>query len=198
MAKIIISRDSIVLQEVVLHKERMTIGRHPQNDIVIDHRAVSGTHAAITTLLNDSVLEDLDSTNGTFVNGRRVSKQLLADRDLIAVAKFQLHFAAGAPRQAPPPPPPLDSLLATVEVQNGANAGKKLSLTKPVTTLGSPGVLVVVIARMADGYMVRHVDGSSLPLVNGEKIGKEPRLLVDGDILELTGTLMVFRLTPVP
>jgi len=68
-AKIILSMDGVVLQEYALNKERMTVGRKAHNDIVIDNLAVSGAHAAIVTIQNDSFLEDLDSTNGVMVNG---------------------------------------------------------------------------------------------------------------------------------
>ena len=67
-----------------------------------------------------------------------------------------------------------------------------MSLLKPLTTLGSPGVLVVVISRHADGYYIEQVQGSGVGTVNGEAIGTAPRLLRDGDLLELTGTRMRF------
>lgn len=69
MAKLILSMDGLVLKEIALTKERMTIGRRPSNDIQIDNLAISGEHAAVVTILNDSFLEDLNSTNGTLVNG---------------------------------------------------------------------------------------------------------------------------------
>ena len=69
MAKLILSLDGQVLREVPLDKERVTIGRKPHNDIPIENLAVSGEHACIVTILNDSFLEDLGSTNGTLVNG---------------------------------------------------------------------------------------------------------------------------------
>lgn len=194
MAKIIISRDAQVLQEVELSKERTTIGRHPQNDVVIEHRGVSGQHATITCVGGDAILEDLASTNGTFVNGQRVARHQLSDRDRVVVAAFQLDFVAGAVALAASPP--AASLpLASVEVTNGATPGKKLVLAKPMTTLGSPGVLVVVIQRQATGYFISHIDGAVSGLVNGEPIGQQPRLLAHGDALELTGTAMRFSLT---
>ena len=74
MAKLILSMDGLVLKEIMLSKERTTIGRKPHNDIQIDNLAVSGEHAVIVTILADSFLEDLGSTNGTFVNGKTVKK----------------------------------------------------------------------------------------------------------------------------
>jgi pSer/pThr/pTyr-binding forkhead associated (FHA) protein len=81
-----------VEQQVQLSKERMTIGRHPRNDIVLTHPAVSGEHAVIVTILDDSFLEDLHSTNGTFVNGHRIGKHFLQHQDVIKMAKFQVEF----------------------------------------------------------------------------------------------------------
>ena len=70
MAKLILSMDGLVLKDIPLTKERTTIGRKPHNDIQIDNLAISGEHAVIVTILNDSFLEDLNSTNGTFINGQ--------------------------------------------------------------------------------------------------------------------------------
>jgi pSer/pThr/pTyr-binding forkhead associated (FHA) protein len=198
VAKIIITQGGEVLREVELDKERLTVGRHPQNDIVIEHRAVSGHHAAFTTTLNDAFLEDLGSTNGTFVNGERIRKRLLTDRDQIAMAVFQLNFVAGPRKVVPAPTPvgvaPRPLPLASIEVRNGVNAGRKLSLAKPLTTLGTPGLLVVVIGRQADGYFMRHVDGATIPLINGQAMGKDDAPLYDGDAIDLAGTAMLFSI----
>lgn len=91
-AKLILSMDGAVLQEHVLDKERTTIGRKPHNDIVIDNLAVSGEHAAIVTILNDSFLEDLDSTNGVTVNGISIKKHFLQPNDLIEIGKYKLKY----------------------------------------------------------------------------------------------------------
>ena len=91
-AKLILSMDGVVLHEYILNKERMTIGRKAHNDIVIDNLAVSGEHAAIVTILNDSFLEDLDSTNGVMVNGAAVKKHFLQNNDLIEIGKYKLKY----------------------------------------------------------------------------------------------------------
>ena len=83
MAKLILSMDGLVLKEIPLSKERTTIGRKPHNDIQIDNLAVSGEHAVIVTILNDSFMEDLGSTNGTLVNGNPVKKHFLQNGDTI-------------------------------------------------------------------------------------------------------------------
>lgn len=91
-AKIILSMDGMILKEFPLGKERMTIGRKSSNDIVIENLAVSGEHAAIVTLMHDSFLEDLDSTNGLLVNGVAVKKHFLQNNDLIEIGKHALRY----------------------------------------------------------------------------------------------------------
>ena len=91
-AKLILSMDGVVLKEYPLNKERMTIGRKAHNDIVIDNLAVSGEHAAIVTILHDSFLEDLDSTNGLEVNGAPTKKHFLQNNDLIEIGKYKLKY----------------------------------------------------------------------------------------------------------
>src|SRR3954463_7697761 len=96
MAKLILSMDGLVLKEIPLAKERTTIGRKPHNDIQIDNLAVSGEHAVIVTILNDSFLEDLGSTNGTIVNGNPIKKHFLQNNDVIELGKYKLKFVGEA------------------------------------------------------------------------------------------------------
>jgi pSer/pThr/pTyr-binding forkhead associated (FHA) protein len=91
-ASLILSLNSSVLGEFPLNEERITLGRKPENDIQVDNLAVSGQHAAIITILSDSFLEDLDSTNGTFVNGRLVKKHALKNGDTISIGKHELKY----------------------------------------------------------------------------------------------------------
>jgi len=97
MAKLILSLEGSVIREVPLDKERITIGRKPQNDIQIENLAVSGEHARVMTILNDSFLEDLGSTNGTLVNGNPVKKYILQNNDVIEIGKYKLKYIAAAP-----------------------------------------------------------------------------------------------------
>ena len=124
MAKLILSVDGQVLKEYNLTKERTLIGRKPHNDIQIDNLAVSGEHAAIITILNDSFIEDLGSTNGTLVNGKPIKKHFLQNNDVVELGKHKLKYFNDAPtaataadfektmiirnpaKAAPPPPSP--------------------------------------------------------------------------------------------
>ena len=100
MAKLILSMDGLVLKEISLSKERTSIGRKPHNDIQIDNLAVSGEHAVIVTILNDSFLEDLGSTNGTLVNGAPIKKHFLQPNDVIELGKYKLKYINEAPKAA--------------------------------------------------------------------------------------------------
>jgi pSer/pThr/pTyr-binding forkhead associated (FHA) protein len=92
MAKLILSFNGSVVKEYQLDKEVVTIGRKPDNDIHIDNLAVSGNHAKILTILNDSFIEDLGSTNGTYVNDNKISKHALQNGELITIGKHELRY----------------------------------------------------------------------------------------------------------
>lgn len=94
MAKLILSMDGLVLKEVQLEQSRLTIGRKAHNDIQIDNLAISGEHAAVVTILNDSFLEDLNSTNGTLVNGQAIKKHVLRNNDVVELGKYALKYVA--------------------------------------------------------------------------------------------------------
>lgn len=208
MAKIILIEEGRVLQEMVLSKERITIGRRPHNDLVIDNLAVSGEHAAIMTIVNDSFLEDLGSTNGTLVNGQLIKKHFLQDNDVIELAKYKIRYQtksdsefAGdavlpAARSEPVVPVVVtpEPRLASIKVLNGASSGKELVISKTLTTIGRPGVQVAVITRRPQGYFITHVEGDGTPLVNGASIGSDERALQHADVIELSGTRMEFCL----
>jgi pSer/pThr/pTyr-binding forkhead associated (FHA) protein len=281
MAKLILSMDGLVLKEIPITKERTTIGRKAHNDIQIDNLAVSGEHAVIVTILNDSFMEDLGSTNGTLVNGNPVKKHFLQNNDIIELGKYKLKFiqeqgaqpaaaaadfektmvlrpsamkaaaaaasaasaagAAGAqaarqaavqqvaasaaaagvadkdnkgaqiaaaaaaakPAAAPAAPAapaaaasaaakPAGQPLGAIQLLSGGNAGKELELSKPLTTLGKPGVQVAVLTRRPQGYFITHVEGAQRPTVNGQAIGAAPHPLKDHDLVEIAGIKMEF------
>ncbi len=92
MARLILSLDGQVMAEYNMNKERYTVGRLPDNDIRIDNPAVSGHHSLVINILNDSFLEDLNSTNGTYVNGKLIKKHALQHGDVVTVGHHQLRF----------------------------------------------------------------------------------------------------------
>lgn len=213
MARLILSMDGLVLKEIPLRKERLSIGRKPHNDIQIDNLTISGEHAAIVTILNDSFLEDLDSTNGTQVNGMPVKRHFLRHNDVIELGKYRLKYLvdapagnggsadasplpafdpAGQPFAEPVPAEAPAAAVGAIQLLSGSNAGKELPLIKSLTTLGKPGVQVAVIARRAQGYFLSHIEGARFPLLNGSPIDAQAKLLSDHDVIEIAGVKMEF------
>jgi pSer/pThr/pTyr-binding forkhead associated (FHA) protein len=221
MPKMIVSIDGVVIKEVQLTKDRTTLGRRPYNDIVIDNLAVSGEHAVMQLSGNEVWLEDLNSTNGTYINGKAVKKQLLQNNDTVEIGKYKIKFIhelpnagfektmiikAGSTGLAPPAVPVAAAPVApasigadamggpnaAIKVLSGAAAGREVPLVKVVTTIGKPGVAVAAITKRPHGFVVAHVEGANKPTLNGVPIGAEPVLLKNGDVLELAGTQMQF------
>lgn len=219
MPKMIVSIDGVVIKEVQLTKDRTSLGRRPYNDIVIDNLAVSGEHAVFQMSGNEVYLEDLNSTNGTYVNGKAVKKQLLQNTDTVEIGKYKIKYVneaasarvekailikAGSAGLIPPAgaTSPVvqgsgnasgDALQnAAIKVLSGAAAGREVTLVKVVTTIGKPGVAVAAITRRPQGFVVAHVEGVDRPSLNGAPIGAEPVALKNGDFLELAGTKMQF------
>ncbi len=202
-----------------MSKERITIGRRPHNDIVIDDLAISAEHAAIVTIQNDSLLEDLNSTNGTQINGQPVKKHFLQDKDVIELAHYRLTYVVGTGYPKTSAEKSLGAIPAhhaqndqylemlqesgksgaspqapVIRILNGVSAGKEILLTKALTTIGRPGVQVAVITQRPQGYCITHVEGDAYPVVNGQAIGGGARSLLDGDVIDLSGTRMTFSL----
>ena len=219
MGKLVVSLDGVVIKEVQITKDKTTLGRRPYNDIVIDNLAVSGEHAVLQMVGSDVFIEDLNSTNGTYINGKAVKKQLLAHNDTVEVGKYKIKFMVEdgtdyektmimKPGQMAPGAPgayaasgrpssfgamPGNSVgPATIRVMNGAAAGREVVLTKVVTTVGKPGVQVASITKRPTGYVLAHVEGSARPTVNSTPLVGETVSLKNGDVIELAGTQMQF------
>ena len=92
MGKLVVSLDGVVIKEVQITKDKTSLGRRPYNDIVIDNLAVSGEHAVLQLVGNDVFLEDLNSTNGTYINGKAVKKHLLQHNDTVEIGKYKIKF----------------------------------------------------------------------------------------------------------
>ncbi|MBC7715622.1 MAG: FHA domain-containing protein [Pseudorhodobacter sp.] len=93
MGKLVVSLDGVVIKDVQITKDKTTLGRRPYNDIVIDNLAVSGEHAVLQMVGADVFIEDLNSTNGTYINGKAVKKQLLAHNDTVEIGKYKIKYA---------------------------------------------------------------------------------------------------------
>jgi len=198
MAKIVVTFNGLVQQELTITKSRLTIGRRPSNDVVIDHLTVSGQHAAIDTSSNGSFVLDLGSTNGTMVNGQPVKKHLLQHDDIIDIGKYKLRFqveakgAIAAPIKEQSTVKASGVVVAKIKVLNGANAGKEMVLSKPVTTLGKPGHQVVAITRQDNRYVIRQVEGSVASKLNDKAIDPQASPLTNGDVVDVAGIQVQF------
>jgi hypothetical protein len=214
MGKLVVSLDGVVIKEVQITKDKTTLGRRPYNDIVIDNLAVSGEHAVLQMVGADVFIEDLNSTNGTYINGKAIKKQLLTHNDTVEIGKYKIKYlvdegsdyektmimrpGAAPPAFSPSQPSPLmgaggaATQPALIKVLNGAAAGREVALTKVVTTVGKPGVQVASITRRPSGYAFAHVEGSARPSVNGVPLVGDSVPLRNGDVIELAGTQMQF------
>jgi hypothetical protein len=214
MGKLVVSLDGVVIKEFQITKERTTIGRRPYNDIVIDNLAVSGEHAVLHMVGRDVYIEDMNSTNGSYLNGRAIKKQLLVNNDTVEIGKYKLKFTAagedfertqvlrpgaipslanpGLSPSAPLNVPPMPVLPASIKVLNGAAGGREVALTKVVTTIGKPGVQVASITKRPGGYVLAHVEGAQRPRLNGEPTVADATPLKNGDVIDLAGTQMQF------
>ena len=92
MGKLVVSLDGVVIKEVQITKDKTTLGRRPYNDIVIDNLAVSGEHAVLQMVGSDVFIEDLNSTNGTYINGKAIKKQLLTHNDTVEIGKYKIKY----------------------------------------------------------------------------------------------------------
>jgi len=212
MAKIVLTVDGTVLKELPLEKSRIGIGRRATNDLVINHVAVSGLHAAIVERQGKFFVEDLNSTNGTQLNGQLVVRHLLQDQDVVEISPYQIKFLAEKGKEALKDH--IDTVKSAVEeiaaeaatldsgtvlqefallrVQDGPSAGQEYALSKPVTTFGQPGVQVAVLTQRKQAYFISHVEGSETPRVNGVPIGQDARKLKYGDVIDMSGTKIAF------
>jgi hypothetical protein len=229
MGKLVVSLDGVVIKEVQITKDKTTLGRRPYNDIVIDNLAVSGEHAVLQMTGAEVFIEDLNSTNGTYINGKAVKKQLLSHNDTVEIGKYKIKYLledgtdyektaalrhGGTVNTGPAPLGSSPSSFAqtapfgpvsnfgglsgaptapaSIRVLNGAAAGREVSLTKVVTTVGKPGVQVASITKRPGGYVFAHVEGSLRPTLNGVALSGDTVRLKNGDVIELAGTQMQF------
>ena len=224
MAKLVVTTPGNASREVPLDKERISIGRREDNDIRLEDGATSGHHAAVITVLSDSFLQDLNSTNGTLINGKRIQKHALHTGDVISIGRARLEYvgddageedefektmvlkpealaSAGItmPKVEPTPLPAASAgKLGCLQVMEGPHTGKELKLSKVLNTIGQPGIQLVAITRRGMGYYIVHVGasgaGTQPAKVNNEPVSSQARQLNENDVVELLGVKMRFIL----
>jgi pSer/pThr/pTyr-binding forkhead associated (FHA) protein len=191
--KLLLSLDGNVIREFPLNKERVTVGRKPHNDIQVDNLAVSGEHAAVITILNDSFMEDLGSTNGTLVNGQLVKKHFLQNGDVIELGRHKLKYINDVPSAttaedfektmvlrrpmgAPAPaeaPAPVEGLRDTV-VGGGQRTFTGTATQAPNQPASTSAPVAAPVASPAPGQT------GAIQILSGSNVGR---------VLELTKTL---------
>ena len=206
MSRLIITHQGTVIKEFDLTKNRTTVGRKPHNDIVLDDPTVSGEHAAFLFLQN-MYIEDLNSTNGVLLNGKKVSKRQLNHGDVVRIGQHELKFIdekvqdfestviIGPDSKAPVTAAPAKRHF--VVMASGAKKGEKIILDKPYTRLGSASE-VAVVARRGSDYYLMPMSGTGVktnpPKLNGEAVAAESMKLKNGDLIEVAGIQLKYTL----
>ncbi|MBU0916588.1 MAG: FHA domain-containing protein [Gammaproteobacteria bacterium] len=173
MGKLVVSLDGVVIKEVQVTKDRTTLGRRPYNDIVIDNLAVSGEHAVLQLLSGSVFIEDLNSTNGTYINGKAVKKQLLQHNDTVEIGKYKIKFLAdeGSDYEKTMIMRPGTPLPTALGAQAHAAAATP---TGPSTT---PGAFGAAMAQGPSGFgSLPSQSPASIKVLNGAAAGREVAL----------------------
>ena len=210
MPQLIASVEGVEIMRVDLKKTRTTLGRKRHNDIVLDNMVVSGEHCVFEVDgSGDVYVEDLSSTNGTQLNGKLIlSRELLRDNDAINIGNFKVQYIAVPEARLrasrnDTKTLSLDSIgfpgtsgvrQAALKVLNGSSIGLDVPITKAVSTFGQPGTAVMSVSHRRDGYYAGCMGDRVSVLLNGVALGNDTRLLSHGDVIDLAGIQMEFRL----
>jgi hypothetical protein len=205
MTKLILTHEGAVIKEFSLDdKERTTVGRKPSNDIQLDDPTVSGQHAVFLNLQN-IYIEDLNSTNGTLLNGKKVNKRQLEHGDVVKIGHHEMKFINENAQnfektviiqaETPASSSPAGAGKSVLKVVDGPKSGAIIELNKPYTTLGQPGGQVAVIARRGTNFFLMQMGGTGQaqhPKLNDVEMSAESMQLKPGDIIEVAGTRVEF------
>lgn len=204
MGKLVIRYKGRQVAEVNLKLGDMKIGRKPECDIVLNDGGVSGEHAVIKTVGMKSTIQDLDSTNGTYVDTQRVKRHELRHGETIIIGQHTLNYRDDPNLDAPvlgarPPatvrPPATDqnktvvlTAIAQLLAVEGKEKGKRVPLVKDEVTLENPGKNPARIYRTTEGYLLQAYAGPGEPRLNDKPVPMGGQLLENGDILDVAGT----------
>ncbi len=175
MARLILSLDGQVMAEYNMTKERYTVGRLPDNDVRIDNAAVSGHHGLIINILNDSFLEDLNSTNGTYVNGKLIKKHALTHGDVITIGHHHLRFVDSQVESSEQ-----DEFERTLVIQPGqVNEARLKAAADSIAPAAAPSPAPVAVARPSAGAAQEKgapARPAKLQVLSGQFAGRELEL----------------------
>jgi pSer/pThr/pTyr-binding forkhead associated (FHA) protein len=205
VAKLTLSFKDKVLKVYHVSPGEMVIGSDPACQIHIDSLALQPRHASITTEHRKSVIRDLDTPDGTFIENKKLSgEHQLAHDELIRIGKHTLLFTTEPVDELDEDEVEEDNLTmvpkqqpkhAWLQLLNGANVGKTISLTRNMTNIGKAGVQTAVITRRDEGFFISHLEGERAPLVDGQSIGDKSWKLEDGNVIQLGNIKMQFTLS---
>ena len=174
------------------------IGRSSGNDIVLESPMVSGSHAMLVLSGSTLAIEDLGSSNGTFVGGTRIERADLEDGSIVSVGDYVLKLVAERTAMAYEPTMVVRSSAparkAYLQRLDGTRPGECIELTKVVNTVGKPGECMVTFIRRGDDFAVRFTDGPEAPRLNGTLLAETPVRLNAGDVLETDAGRLQFLL----
>lgn len=223
MAKLIIKFNDVVIDQIVLKQGDMNIGRRPGSDVLLNNLAVSGNHASIFTIGEDSFIQDLNSTNGTFVNNKKIGKHHLENGDVITIGNHSLTYVNESASKSAPDlaktviisghkqediiaqvakasaPPiaarePEPPKHGSLFILSGPNSGKRIDLTMATTSLGRAGKRAGIIARNGNRFLLLPGDDGQAPKLNGAKVAVNGEELKNGDMIEIADARMQFYL----
>jgi len=166
MPKMIVSIDGVVIKEVQLTKDRTTLGRRPYNDIVIDNLAVSGEHAVLQMVGADVFIEDLNSTNGTYINGKAIKKQLLAHNDTVEIGKYKIKYLVDDSGE----------YEKTMIMRPGGSAPPPFQAPSPVASGHGGGGGGVAAPAPAPAAAPVNLQAAMIKVLNGAAAGREVAL----------------------
>jgi hypothetical protein len=174
------------------------IGRAPGNDIVLAGATVSSTHAVIVLSGTHLVIEDLESSNGTFLDRRRITRADLDDGSIVSIGDYTLKLVADRKAMAYEPTMLVRSgavaAKACLQRLDGPQSGEAVALSKVVNPIGKPGECMVTIIRRGDSFAVRFTEGPGSARLNGEVLGDTPVPLNAGDVLHMGSERLQFLL----
>ncbi|MBD3649164.1 MAG: FHA domain-containing protein, partial [Pseudomonadales bacterium] len=160
---------------------------------------VRGVKETVHNLGYKYVIQDLGSTNGIFINGKKVKQQVLKADDVITIGQHQMKCAFKVSEKTGEivkPRPTSTGTGASLKILSGKEAGTRITLNEALTTIGEPGIQVAAVSKRPQGYFIIHVDGGKdrerVPLVNGEPTGFKSRKLEPGDKIEVAGIQMEY------
>jgi hypothetical protein len=190
--RLTVSLRGMPIANYVITGQRTRIGRSAENDVVLNDPQISSAHAVLIQHGSKFIVEDLGSTNGTFLAGQRIASAELHDGAALRIGEYALTLVADPVAMAYEPTMLIRSIRTRARLLwiDGPRQGELMELKKVVETFGTPRVCMVTCIRRANEFAILFTEGQFVPKLNGEALTARPVRLNPGDVLELdTGRL---------